>query len=602
MNKLMSLHVKNIALIDDVEIELGDGLNILTGETGAGKSIIIDAVNFALGKRMPKQVVRDGEAYALCELVFSLDDEKTLKMISDMDIPIDDGNIILQRKVINGKNVCKCNGESVSAATVQEISSLLIDIHGQHEHQSLLNKKNHRVILDDFCQMGEDWKNDSYVNCSTTEKLDNDTSYVNQDEIKTLIDAVWVDKANASSIKTMLEKYYVNYNEKVSEYEKAKSEYGNRGRDIDYARFVIEEIDSAALTDGEDEELENRFKKMQKAQKIAVSIEEIKSAIMDEVCGAERAISVSSAAARDISSNDEDATSLYDEIMQIEDMLSGFVKDIESYEKSLMFSTEEYAECEERLNEINRLKSKYGDSISEIFATRDREEENLKKLEDYDCYLENLENQCEELKKSLVILCEKMSDLRTKEGSILEKDICESLKGLNFLDARFEIKIESDREKITKHGFDDVEFLISTNPGEDLKPLTQVASGGELSRIMLALKAVLAKRDSIGTLIFDEIDTGISGVTAALVADKMSLIAKNHQVICVTHLPQIASHADTHFEISKSVDEGHTSTKVRELTYDESVRELARMMGDVSITETAIQNAKEMKDRNGFKA
>ena len=552
---LQSLHVKNIALIDDVEIDFEKGLNILTGETGAGKSILIDSVNFALGKRMPKQIVRDDAQYALCELVFNVDDEVTLNQLSELDIPIENGEVILQRKILNGKNVCKCNGETVSAASLSQIASFLIDIHGQHEHQSLLYKKNHKTILDSFCA------------------------------------------GDFCEVKSKLEECFDSFKKVEKEYEDAVLGAKNRERDMDYASFVIDEIDKANLKAGEDSELEAAYLRMSRAGKIAEALSAVKSALDDDNAGAKTSFGRVVYELKSIVGRDEEAESMYDEAVQIEDMMGGLSRTIEEYEQSLMFSPEEFAECEERLNEINKLKSKYGDTIEKILEFRDEEDAKLCKLSDYESYLNNLTKEKEKLWSELLDLCKKVSDRRVNEAKRLSVDIIAALKDLNFLDARFEIKITPDINNVSRSGYDDVEFMISTNPGESIKPLTMVASGGELSRIMLALKAVLAVRDTIGTLIFDEIDTGISGKTAALVANKMSDIAKIHQVICVTHLPQIASHADAHFEISKSVVQGHTSTRVESLDEENSIRELARMLSGDEITDAVLENAREMKLR-----
>lgn len=556
MSILESLHVKNIALIDDVELELGKGLNILTGETGAGKSILIDSVNFALGKRMPKEIVRDEASYALCELVFYVDDADILACLDEMDIPMDEEhNVILQRKIVNGKNVCKCNGETVSAARMQEIAALLIDIHGQHEHQSLLYKKNHRIMLDKFC--GDDM----------------------------------------AQMSAKMAEVYDDYKKADEEYRNAVAQSDTKDNDMDYARFVIDEINGANLAEGEDEELENLYGKMNHARKITEALQSVREAVSEEGMGSGAQISRAVSGMKTAAGLDEGASELFNQICEIEGLLHDFARALEDYEESLVFMPEDFKRCEERLDEINRLKSKYGDSIEKIKEYAEKQEDKLSKLEDYECYLNSLKAQRDEKFDILKEIAQQISQARKSEAVVLEKDIVTALCDLNFLDAKFEIRITSDIEKITSVGCDDVEFMISTNPGEQLKPLTQVASGGELSRIMLALKAVLARRDSIGTLIFDEIDTGISGKTAQLVADKMAQIAGIHQVICVTHLPQIASHANVHFGISKSVEGTRTKTDVVKLNEEESVRELARMLSGDTITDVSIKNAMEMKER-----
>ena len=551
---LQSIHVKNIALIDEVEMELKDGLNILSGETGAGKSILIDSVSFALGKRMPKDIVRDDAQYALCELVFDLKDEDTIRAIEEMDIPIEDGQVILQRKIMNGKNVCKCNGESVSAAQLQQISHLLIDIHGQHDHQSLLYKKNHRILLDKFCK----------EECAV--KL------------------------------AKLEETYHRFEEAEEEYLAATDASATRDRDMEYSQYVVDEINAAKLVAGEDEELETLYRRMNNSKRILEAVQGAYAGVSDDSQGASAGISHALSYLKTVTALDDSARELFEQLEEIESLVSDFTRSLSDYEDGMTFSAEEYEETEERLNLINRMKEKYGDSIEKILARAAEEEEKIERLSDYEAYASGLKVKLDELYHSLVSQCEEVSKIRRKEAEILSEKICIALKELNFLDSRFVISVTPVIDKITSVGYDDIEFLISTNPGEDLRALTLVASGGELSRIMLALKAVLAQRDAIETVIFDEIDTGISGKTAQMVADKLSSIASSHQVICITHLPQIASHANVHFNISKNVEDGRTITRVTELDYDSSVDELARMLSGAEITDAVRANAREMKD------
>ena len=554
---LQSLHVKNIALIDDVEINLTEGLNILTGETGAGKSIIIDSVNFALGARMPKDVVRSDCDYALCELVFYVDDEKTIKELEKFDVMLTDNQVIIQRRIVNGKAGCKVNGESVPAARIREIAECLIDIHGQHEHQSLLYKKNHKLLLDSFCK--DDFENEL---CKLSDLYD---------EYKTV----------------------------KEEYENAVKSKDSVAQDLDYSKFVAGEIEAASLREGEDEELENDFSRMNNSRRIAEILSQVMTALSSEGECASSMVGYALSYLRQAADIDESARPLYEQLTEAEDVLSDSIRSLVNYEESLEYSPEDYERIKERLDVINNLKMKYGQTIEAINERLKEESGKIEKLSDYESYLKELEFKSEELYVKLLKVCSRVSDIRRKEAQVLQKEISDALNNLNFLDARFEIVITSDEKKISRDGYDEVEFMISTNPGEELKPLTNVASGGELSRIMLALKSVLAKRDNIGTLIFDEIDTGISGKTAQLVADRMSDIACNHQVIAVTHLPQIASHATTHFLIEKTADGMHTATSVRSLTYDESVEELARMLAGSKITDAVRDNAAELKRNAG---
>jgi len=549
---LQSLHVKNIALIDDVEIDFTRGLNILTGETGAGKSILIDSVNFALGQKVPKHVVREDAQYALSELVFSIDDEEIIKQLIDMDICMEDNELILQRRISNGKSTCRINGETVPTARVKEVASLLIDIHGQHEHQSLLYKKNHKQMLDSFCG--------------------------NQLDLELC----------------KLEEAYDKYKGLEKEYEKAMESSSTKQADLDYAAFVVDEIEMAGLNIGEDEKLEADYSRMNNARKIAEALSTVRAAMSEDSEGAGNGISCAYSAMKQIAQLDESAGHMLEMLASLEDIVQDFNRSLFDYEESLEFSQEEYHKCEERLNEINRLKDKYGNTIEAIIKRGEEESLKIARLQDIEGYLNNLSLEKDKCYDILLSVCSKVSSIRKEEAKKLEKEIVLALNNLNFLDAKFEIKIDSDDSNISRSGYDDVEFMISTNPGESVRPLTLVASGGELSRIMLALKSILAKRDVIGTLIFDEIDTGISGKTAQRVADRMSDIAERHQVICITHLPQIASHANGHFLIEKKVEEGHTRTIVSRLSEEETIDEIARMLAGETITDTVRQNAAEM--------
>ena len=555
---LVNLHVKNIALIDEVEIELSKGLNILTGETGAGKSIIIDAVNFALGKRMPKDVVREDAEYALCELIFTVDNKEQEEALLSMDIPVEDGQIIMQRKIMNGRGVCKVNGETVPAASLKELSGLLIDIHGQHEHQSLLYKKKHMEILDSYCS--------------------------GVDGFDTLLSDI--------------SKEYRSYVKTKEELLKAEQTDSDREKEIALARFESEEIRDAKLIEGEDEQLEQDYRRMTNARKIAEAVAEAHQCTGYEGengAGAGAAIGRALGRLRAVADYDESLEGLLLQITDIDNLLNDFNRAVADYEESLNFGEEEYVQTETRLNLVNHLKNKYGNTIAEVLEYCEKQETNLENYLHYDEYLENLRTELVKQEKKLKTSCKKASEIRTAQAAVLSEEIRTALIDLNFLDARFEIDVESNEEKPGSNGFDEIEFLISTNPGEKVKPLIQVASGGELSRIMLALKTVLANRDQVGTLIFDEIDTGISGRTAQKVSEKLAVLSKEHQVICVTHLPQIAAMADTHFEISKHVDKGRTITTVTPLDEEASEKELARMLGGVQITDTVLQNAKEMK-------
>lgn len=547
---LKNIHVKSFALIDEVEINLASGLNVLTGETGAGKSIIIDAVNFALGQRVSKDVVRDDAEYALSELVFEINDDKTKERLNQFDIPLDDNEVLIQRKITNGKSTARINGETVTLSTLKLIAAGLIDIHGQHDNQSLLSKTSQQNLLDTILS----------------------------DELKELL--------------IRMKDTYVNLNNKISEYEQLNTKEAEK--EIAFLQYELNEIDSASLHEGEDEALESDYKKMNNSKRIADLVSGAHRITGYDSEGAGSLIGRALSMIRQASSIDDDAKDLELILNDIDGLLNDFNRSIADYEMSLDFSDEDYKNTEDRLNLINSLKNKYGKSIKEILDKRDEFEDELNRLLNADEYKSALLSEIASLKKEAYKLCKEISAIRKKGAKKLSGEIADALLDLNFLDSQFEIKVTSDEENMKQSGYDDIEFFISTNPGEALKPLNQVASGGEMSRIMLAIKSVCAN-DSTATLIFDEIDTGISGRTAQKVSEKMSRIAKEHQVIVVTHLPQIAAMADTHFEISKSVNNGRTITSIETLSEEGKIKELARMLGGVTITEKVLENAKDMK-------
>ncbi len=547
---LKNIHVKSFALIDEVEINLASGLNVLTGETGAGKSIIIDAVNFALGQRVSKDVVRDDAEYALSELVFEINDDKTKERLNQFDIPLDDNEVLIQRKITNGKSTARINGETVTLSTLKLIAAGLIDIHGQHDNQSLLSKTSQQNLLDTILS----------------------------DELKELL--------------IRMKDTYVNLNNKISEYEQLNTKEAEK--EIAFLQYELNEIDSASLHEGEDEALESDYKKMNNSKRIADLVSGAHRITGYDSEGAGSLIGRALSMIRQASSIDDDAKDLELILNDIDGLLNDFNRSIADYEMSLDFSDEDYKNTEDRLNLINSLKNKYGKSIKEILDKRDEFEDELNRLLNADEYKSALLSEITSLKKEAYKLCKEISAIRKKGAKKLSGEIADALLDLNFLDSQFEIKVTSDEENMKQSGYDDIEFFISTNPGEALKPLNQVASGGEMSRIMLAIKSVCAN-DSTATLIFDEIDTGISGRTAQKVSEKMSRIAKEHQVIVVTHLPQIAAMADTHFEISKSVNNGRTITSIETLSEEGKIKELARMLGGVTITEKVLENAKDMK-------
>ncbi|MDY5846972.1 MAG: DNA repair protein RecN [Bariatricus sp.] len=550
---LQNLHVKNLALIDEAEVDFSEGLNILTGETGAGKSIVLGSVSLALGGRYSSDMLRKGTESGLVELTFSVNSSETLRKLRELEIEPDDGQVIISRKLTGSRSVSRINGETVTVTKLKEAASALIDIHGQHEHQSLIYKKNHLAILDAFAK-------------------------------------------DAGKLKKEVHDAYHVYRKLKKELQEANTDEAQRLKELSFLEFEIEEIKNAALSEEEDQEIEETYRKMLSGKRIAENLEEAYAYLSGE--NQETASELLGRAVREIAEAagyDEHAKELYGQILEVESLLDDFGRELREYTDSLSFSPEAFYEVETRLNEINHLKSKYGNTVTKIHEYLEKQEQRLRILTDYDNYLETLKKKVSKAEEELKALCEKLSDVRKKEALRLQKQIREGLLDLNFLDVQFEIHFEKTKE-YQADGTDDVEFMISMNPGQPKKPLAEVASGGELSRIMLAIKSVLADKDEIETLIFDEIDVGISGRTAQKVSEKMGVIGRKHQVICITHLAQIAAMADAHYAIEKNVENNVTKTRIFRLSEKESINELARILGGAKITDAVLKNAEEMKN------
>ena len=550
---LHNLYVKNLALIDEIEVEFTKGLNILTGETGAGKSIILGSVNLALGGKYSADIIRKSAEYGYVELTFFVENKTQAEALKRKDIFPEDGVVVLSRKLMSKRSISKINGETVPIALLKEAASILIDIHGQHEHQSLLYKKNHLTILDAFA------------------------------------------KENIKQVKEKLAKAYLIYKEQKEELEEALTDEKERNKEIGFLEFEIQEIRQAKLSRQEDETLEETYRRMTNGKKIVGNLEEAY-----EYTGGTNSETASEAISRalrcmqEAAGCDEQAQDMFQQLAEIDSLLNDFNRELSDYKMSFDFSEETFFEVETRLNEINRLKAKYGNSIEEILEYCDKKEERLLKLQDYDAYLAQLQKKVEETEAEVKHYSNQLSLLRKEEAVKLAEAIRKGLRDLNFLDTQFEI-VFRELGTYTVQGTDEVEFMISMNPGEPVRALGDVASGGELSRIMLAIKSVMAEKDQIETLIFDEIDVGISGRTAQKVSEKMSFIGRNHQVICITHLAQIAAMADAHYVIEKTVQDGVTKTAINELTEEESVAELSRLLGGSAVTESIRQSAVELK-------
>lgn len=550
---LHNLYVKNLALIDEIEVEFKEGLNILTGETGAGKSIILGSINLALGGRYSSDILRNEEELGYVELTFFVEDEAQIQLLKALDVYPEEGMVTLSRKMIGKRSVSKINGETVSISQLKEVAEILIDIHGQHEHQSLLYKKNHLIILDEFAK----------------------------DSIK--------------DVKSQVADAYQSYKKYKEELQEANLDEKERNKELSFLAFEINEIQEANLKEHEDEDLEEQYRRMVNGQKITANLEEAHGYTASASHNASDTLSRAIYCLQDAARYDEKANELYAQLSEVDSLLNDFNRELSDYSSSFEFSEEDFYEVEKRLNEINHLKSKYGNTIQEVFTYCEEKEETLRKLQDYDSYLEELRRNLADAEEKVSALSLQLSKMRQEASKELTKAIRDGLLDLNFLDVQFEM-VFTGTDHYTSAGTDEVEFMISMNPGEPIRSLGDVASGGELSRIMLAIKTVMAEKDRIETLIFDEIDVGISGRTAQKVSEKMAVIGRNHQVICITHLAQIAAMADAHFAIEKKVTDGKTRTNISLLNKEEEIDELARILGGAEITEKVRESAAEMKE------
>ena len=551
---LQNLHVKNIALIDETEVDFGQGLNILTGETGAGKSILLGSVGLALGGKYSSDLLRNGAENGLVELTFSVDDGQIRQKLEEMDIIPDDGMVTLTRKFTGSRSISRINGETVNTGKLKEAAELLIDIHGQHDNKTLLQRKNHLVLLDLF------------------------------------------GRKEIAPIKSEMSKCYKEYRAICKKEEETSLNDEERRRELSLYEFEVHEIEEAALRENEDEELEETYRRMTESRKITDAVAQTyRYTCVDSSANAGDCLTRAIRAFREAAEFDEEGDRLCALLMDVDSLLNDFNRELSEYASKFEFSEEEFKETEERLNLINHLKAKYGSSVSDVLAYCESKRHRIEQLNDYDAYIKQIEEEKEKALKKVERVTKKLHDVRNRYKTVFADEICIHLKELNFLDTRFEIHLK-DAGQFSANGKDEAEFYLALNPGEPVKPLENIASGGELSRIMLAIKTVLADAEDTPTLIFDEIDAGISGVTAAKVGEKLKLIGKSRQVICITHLSQIAAVADSHFLIEKSAENESVKTRIRLLNEEDSVKELARILGGDKITSSIMESAREMKE------
>lgn len=537
---ITNLHIKNIGIIDDIEVDLGQGLNVLTGETGAGKSLIIGSLNIISGGRFSKDMIRKGETNSFVEVaLYEPENENSI-----------DGTIIISREIsVNGKNMCKINGRMVTVNELKEFMKKIIEIHGQNDSQNLLENKEHIKYLDNF----------------SGEKIE---------ELK---------KEN----KNLYERYLEIKKELKENYGDEKE----RERKLDLLKYQLQEIEEANLIDGEEEELSNKQKIIENSEKIAKTLQDVDLAI------GENAIDIISNSIKNLekiesfnSKYQETANNLKSAYYELQEIS----RDITNYKEEVDFDEDEQKEIENRLDLIFSLKRKYGNSIKEILEYKEEVEKEIYRIDNLDEYLNKLKKEEKEIKQKLDIMGEKIHEIREKQGQNLSMEINKNLQDLEMKNAKVNIHVDYIQDEYYENGKDKVVFYIKTNVGEDEKELSKVASGGEMSRIMLAIKAVLASYDNTSSLVFDEIDTGISGKAANAVAEKLAKISEKHQVLCISHLPNIAAVADYHYFISKNIVNERTSTSIKQLNEEEKIHEIARISSG-EINEISIKYAEKLR-------
>jgi len=548
------LYIKNAALIEEAEIHFDKGLNIISGETGAGKSMLVGAINMLFGERSSQDFIRQGADRTYVEGLFRLRESMSL-VFSEMGIDTEENTFLVSRSIgTDGKSNCRVNGRVVTVSMLKEIMTLLIDVHSQHQTRSLMNPQRHIELLDVFCseKMAESKK-----------------------QLKACID---------------------NYKEIIKKIDEITGDEKDRDKVIEILKFQYDELKNADIKEDEDDILNIRRLTLAGYERIIKNAASALLALSDiESGGAIDKLYKASSHIAELSKADNTAIPMFESITSVSAMTDDLIRDIRKYMDGLTSSPEELDKIEDRLALIANLKRKYGGSVGSL----------LKHFSDVSNRLDSFESEEEDLKKltfdkknclkSIIALCEELTSERKNAATLIKNQMENNLNDLGMKNAKFDIIIER-KKTFSQNGCDSVEFMISANTGEPLKPLAKIASGGEMSRIMLALKTILAYADSTSTFIFDEIDTGISGRTAQQVAEKLTVISSSHQLICITHLPQIAAMADRHYLIEKSNDDSRTTTKIIKLNDKESTEELARLLGGVEITKATLTAAHEMRE------
>jgi DNA repair protein RecN (Recombination protein N) len=538
---ISTLHIKNIGIIEDLTVDLNTGFNVLTGETGAGKTLIIDSLNLACGGRFSKEIVRRGENFCLVELnIYLPQNENSI-----------DGNIIISREIfLNGRNTCKINGRLVTVNELKEFMSKIIDIHGQNDNQTIMSKQEHINYLDNF--IGKDLLNEKYE----------------------------------------YQKLYNRYNEIKKELKENYGDEKEKQRKLDLLKYQLNEIEQANLKENEEDELNNERKKIMNSEKIYTCLTEVDSNLSESVIDG---INLSIRALEKIEDIDDEYKNKLTDLKNIYYDVQELTRDISDLNSDVSFDESKRNEIEERLDCIYDLKRKYGNSISEIIEYKEQIKKDIYTIENLEEHNNKLKKELEDLTTKMSEKCSVLNKMRSKYSKVLNEKINKELKDLEMKNASFHVDIKYDESgNFNQNGLDDIEFLIATNVGDEAKPLIKIASGGEISRIMLAIKTVLADTDEVPILIFDEIDTGISGKAAKSVGEKIKIISQKHQVLCITHQANIAAKGDSNYFISKKVENEKTYTNIKLLNEAEVIEEIARISsGD--ITKNALEHAREMR-------
>lgn len=551
---LTELSIRNFAIIESLSVSFTKGLTVLTGETGAGKSIIIDAIHLLVGGRGSAEFVRHGEDKAEIEGLFFIEDPNhpSKAKAAEFGIEIEDGMIVLRRDIAaNGKSVCRINGKLVTIAVLREVGSTLIDIHGQHEHQELMDETRHINLLDQF---------------------------------------------GSEEILPAIQEYrqvYRSFEQTLKKLNSLKLNEQQMAHRLDLIQFQHDEILSANLMMNEDVELLEERRKLANFERIFESIQMSYNALHGDQQGLDW-IGLAMDNLQTAAELDSEYKTVAEAVANSFYMIEDAARTIRNHLDSLEYDPQRLLEIEDRLNEMNQLKRKYGKTIEEILEYASKTEEEIETLQNKEVHIDQMEKELASLKKDLRIEAHHITQIRKKWAKKLTKLIHKELKELYMEKAVFELKIDSDLDDFHKNGVDKVEFYISTNPGEPVKPLSKIASGGELSRIMLALKSIFSKHQGVTSIIFDEVDTGVSGRVAQSIAEKIYNVSTDSQVLCISHLPQVAAMADTHLYIAKVIKNGRTKTSVTPLSAAEKVKEIGRMISGVEITELTKQHAEEL--------